>query len=152
MNGFVTGLVTGLLSVSAIALAPGPDAHQGSTPGSAPEKEKLEQTFHVDVFLRDAPGWRDNTASREVQIVRACLSPYLNRVAAPEDCVAAVRAALTASFTGRLAVEELDNSYKAIWDAERKEFRIVCCDSLAIQVNVDGTVVSVPVTIGTFLD
>ena len=152
MNGFVTGLVTGLLSVGAIALAPGLDVQQGSTPGRAPEKEELEQSFKIDVFLRDAMGWRDNTESREVQIVRASLSPFLSRISAPEDCAAAVRAVLTTSFTGRVVVEEIDRAYKAIWDPETMMFRIICCEGMAIEVNVDGTIVGVTVMVGTFLD
>jgi len=151
MNGFATGVVTGLLSAGAIALSPGPDAEQDLAPQTDPQQEKLE-SFHVDVFLRDAMGRRDNTQSREVQIVRDCLYPFLNRVSAPADCVEAVRAALTTSFASRLVVEEIDASYKAIWDAEIKEFRIVCCDVLSIEVDVDGTIVSVPVTVGTVLD
>jgi len=152
MNGFATGLLTGLLSLGAVAISPSQDVLWGPTPRTAPEEDKLEQTFHLDVFLRDAMGRPDNPQSREVQLVRDCLTPVLTRFAEPEECADAVRATLTRTFASRVVVEELDQTYKAVWDPENQVMRIICCDSLAIEVDVDGTIVSVPVAVGTFLD
>lgn len=154
MNGFVTGLFTGLLSVGVIATSPRPDVHPDSSPEEAPQEEKLEQVFHVNVFLRDAMEQRDNVTSREVQLVRDCLSPVLSRISEPAECARAVRSVLESSFGSRVEIEELDPVYKAVWDAEAEPpvFQVICCDSLAISVDIDGTIVSVPVEVGTFLD
>jgi len=152
MNGFVAGVLTGALSLGTVVFSPGFDLHQqrAGSPASAPEK--VQSSFHLDIFLRDAIGRRENVDSREVQLVRDCLYPVLNRVSDPDDAARAVRAVVGASFQSRVTNEETNVSYKAKWDEELKKFVVICCESSALEIDVNGVVVRVPMAIGTVLD
>ena len=150
MNGFVVGVVTGVLSLGAVTLSPTFDLQQQDAGSPAPEK--VQRSFHLDVFLKDTIGRRDNVDSREVQLVRDCLFPILNRVSDPNEAARAVRTVLGASFPSRVTNEETNVTYKAKWDEELKKFVIICCESTALEIDVNGVVVRVPMAIGTVLD
>jgi len=154
MNGFVAGLLTGALSLGAIAYAPGlGPLQQGAGPRNpAPTPDKVERSLHVDVCLRDSIDWRGNVDSREVELVKACIAPALSRFSDPFDAARAVREVLGASFPSRVTSDEPHVTYKARWDEELHRFVVICCESTEVQVDVDGVVVSVPMAIGTVLD
>lgn len=143
MNAFVTGLLTGVLSIGLIA-AVTPTPRVSDAPLDTPGGNR-KPAFRLDVFLRDAANQRRSVDSDEVRAVMECLRPVLARVTDPELCRQAVIETLGTAFPGRLTVDEQDPFYKALWDSEGMRWRIYCCENTNLEVDVDGTIVDVPV-------